>query len=161
VNSQPQRLSDQLHRLAYRGAYRVMRLYWQTLHPVTHGALVAVWSGGEVLLVQTSYLPYLSLPGGYVRRGETGRQAAARELREEVGLTVPPEALTPALDRQHSWEGKRERVEIFELELPERPRLALDRREVVAARFYRPQETRGLDLFPPGRTVIDRRRPGG
>jgi dGTP triphosphohydrolase len=45
VNAQTRRLCDQLHRLAYR----VMRLYWRTLHPLTHGALVAVWSAGEVL----------------------------------------------------------------------------------------------------------------
>src|SRR3954451_15855045 len=140
VIDQTRHLSDQLHRLVYRGAYRGMALYWGALHPATHGALVALWSGGEILLVQTSYLPYLSLPGGYVRRGESGREAAVRELREEIGLAVRPEALRPALDRQHSWEGKRERIEIFELDLPARPRLALDRREIVAARFFPPEE---------------------
>jgi 8-oxo-dGTP diphosphatase len=152
--------SDLLHRLVYRGAYRAMRLYWAAVHPRTHGALVAVWHAGEILVVRTSYLPYHSLPGGYVRRRETGRQAAARELREEIGLAVRPEDLVPALDRTHRWEGKRERIEIFDLDLPARPSLAIDGREIVEARFMRPEQTLALDLFPPGRAVIARRRPG-
>src|SRR6185369_16200092 len=75
---------DFLYRSAYRTAYRMMRLYWSMAHPATHGALLAIWNEGEILLVRNSYVPYYSLPGGYVHRDETGRQAAARELFEET-----------------------------------------------------------------------------
>jgi ADP-ribose pyrophosphatase YjhB (NUDIX family) len=145
---------DRLHHLAYRAAYRALRVYWAALHPATHGALVALWHEGKILLVRNSYLPYYSLPGGYVRRGETGREAAARELREETGLTVPAEELTPVLDLRHEWEGKHEHLEVFELAVSAPRPLTLDGREVIEARYVTPEEAMGLDVFPPIRQVI-------
>jgi len=148
---------DQLFRLLYRLAYRGMRVYWALVRPRTHGALVALWSGGEILLVRNSYTPYHSLPGGYVRRRETALEAARRELLEEVGLSLGAEGLARVVDVHHGWEGKRDHVEIFEAELPERPRVRVDGREVVAAAFYPPARALALDLFPPVRQAIERR----
>jgi 8-oxo-dGTP pyrophosphatase MutT (NUDIX family) len=37
-----------------------------------------------------------SLPGGLANRGESSAAAASRELAEETGIALPPEALTPA-----------------------------------------------------------------
>jgi 8-oxo-dGTP pyrophosphatase MutT (NUDIX family) len=128
-------LIDLIFRLAYRNAYRLMRLYWAVRHPTAHGALVAIWHEGQILLVQNSYVPYRSLPGGYVHSHETGRDAALRELRE----------------------GKHEHIEIFDLDVTERPRIEVDNREVVQARFFPPQEALKLELFPPIRRVIERR----
>lgn len=149
--------TDLLFRIAYRGAYRLMRAYWAVAHPRTHGALVLVWNGGEVLLVRNSYTRYHSAPGGYVKAGETGAVAAARELREETGLQSRPEDLRQALDEQHVWEGKQEHIEIFELESHDRPVIQVDNREVVSAQFYPPQRALELDLFPPLRKVISAR----
>jgi ADP-ribose pyrophosphatase YjhB (NUDIX family) len=151
---------DLLYRMLYRMAYRLMRVYWAVFHPRTHGALVALWHGGEVLLVQNSYTPYHSMPGGYVRPRETGREAARRELEEEVGIQVELSELQPVLDVQSRWEGKRDRVEIFELGLSRRPAFQVDNREVVEARFYAPVRALELNLFPPVRTAIQRRIGG-
>lgn len=148
---------DLFYRVAYRCAYRMMRVYWSAIHPQTHGALVAIWHQGEVLLVKNSYVPYHSLPGGYVRTTETGREAALRELFEETGIRASPSDLKPALDEQHEWEGKREHIEIFELDVTERSTVAVDHREVVAAAFHSPQDALRLQLFPPLRKVIERR----
>jgi 8-oxo-dGTP pyrophosphatase MutT (NUDIX family) len=152
---------DLLYRVAYRCAYRTMRVYWGALHPNTHGALVAVWHDGEVLLVKNSYVPYYSLPGGYVRRTETGREAALRELLEETGMRVAPSDLKPALDEVHDWEGKREHIEIFEVDAAQRPTVNVDHREVVSAQFHPPRQALELDLFPPLRKVIERRMLSG
>lgn len=40
----------------------------------------------RVLLVVPSYKPYRDIPGGYLEHGETPRQAAIREVREELGI---------------------------------------------------------------------------
>jgi 8-oxo-dGTP diphosphatase len=148
---------DFAYRVAYRCAYRMMRVYWAAMRPQTHGALVAIWHQGEVLLVKNSYVPYFSLPGGYVRRDETGREAALRELFEETGLRVSSSDLKLALDEQHDWEGKREHIEIFEVDVAERSTVAVDHREVVAAEFHSPTDALLLQLFPPLRRVIERR----
>jgi ADP-ribose pyrophosphatase YjhB (NUDIX family) len=148
---------DGLYRVAYRGAYKMMRVYWKVLRPQVHGALVAIWNEGEILLVKNSYVPYHSLPGGYVHRGETGRDAAIRELFEETGIRAAPSDLKVSLDLQHEWEGKREHLEIFDLDVPARPVIRVDNREVVEARFFSPKSALELHLFPPLRRVIEQR----
>jgi 8-oxo-dGTP diphosphatase len=151
---------DSLFRVAYRCAYQMMRTYWRLLHPTTHGALVALWYQGEILLVQNSYVRYRSLPGGYVGRNETGRDAAVRELREETGFEIRPFELKLALDQWHEWEGKHEHIEIFELDLKEAITIQVDNREVIEASFVAPARALEMNLFPPLREVIQRRLTG-
>jgi len=151
-------LVDRAFQLAYVCAYRMMRFYWAVRKPTTNGALVTLWNRGQVLLVRNSYVSYHTLPGGYLRRGETSRQAALRELREEVGVTASSDDLSLLIDETHEWEGKHDHVSIFALELPERPAIKVDHREVVDAAWYAPDEALKLDLFPPLRRAIERRK---
>ncbi|MBM3925999.1 MAG: NUDIX hydrolase [SAR202 cluster bacterium] len=54
-------------------------------------AAVVVERDGRVLMVKRNTEPGLGLwsfPGGYVNRGESVEEGAAREVREETGLTV-------------------------------------------------------------------------
>jgi ADP-ribose pyrophosphatase YjhB (NUDIX family) len=146
---------DRGFQLAYVCAYRLMRTYWRLRHPTTHGSLVAIWNRGEVLLVRNSYVPYYGLPGGYVRRGESARDAAMRELFEEVHVTASPEQLRLMLEETHEWEGKHDHVQIFALELPSRPSVAVDNREVVEASWWSPARALTLNLFPPLRHVLE------
>jgi 8-oxo-dGTP pyrophosphatase MutT (NUDIX family) len=44
---------------------------------------------GRVLLVKPTYKDGWDIPGGYVEPGESPKQAAAREIEEELGLTQP------------------------------------------------------------------------
>jgi ADP-ribose pyrophosphatase YjhB (NUDIX family) len=135
----------------------MMRTYWKLRHPTKHGSLVAVWAGGEVLLVRNSYVPYYCLPGGYVRGSETARQAAMRELAEEVGLTVRDDELELVLEETNDWEGKRDHVHIFELNVMARPQVKVDHREVVDGSWWTPDRALSLDLFPPVRRAIEQR----
>jgi 8-oxo-dGTP diphosphatase len=155
-------LTDAAHQRFYRSAYKLMKLYWAAARPKTHGALVAVWHGGRVLLVRQSYLDYHSMPGGYVKPGETAKQAAVRELHEELGVTVSEAQLVPVLDVTHEWNQHLDHVEVFTLDLDESPVVEIDNREVVDARFYTPEEALALDLFPPLRAVLKKRpKPSG
>jgi 8-oxo-dGTP diphosphatase len=151
-------LVDRGFQLAYVCAYRAMRTYWKVRRPTTHGTLIALWSRGEVLLVRNSYVPYYGLPGGYLQRGETARDAAVRELHEEVGITADAAQLELVLDRTHEWEGKLDHVQIFSLEVPSRPSVEVDHREVVEAAWWPPERALALELFPPLRDVIEQRR---
>jgi 8-oxo-dGTP pyrophosphatase MutT (NUDIX family) len=55
--------------------------------------LVALWHGGRLLMVRVRGRDCWELPGGRIEPGETPRQAAVRELREETGQDVAPERL--------------------------------------------------------------------
>ena len=44
---------------------------------------------GRVMMVVPSYKDYLDIPGGYIEHGETPTRAAAREVKEELGITPP------------------------------------------------------------------------
>jgi 8-oxo-dGTP diphosphatase len=147
-------LVDLAYQLGYFGAYRLVRLYWKARRPLTHGALVALWCEGRVLLVRNSYVGYYSAPGGYLRPGETARDAAVRELREEVGVVVDPARLVQSVEVTHDWEGRRDHVVVFSLEVTERPVVHVDYREVVEAFWFEPHEVARSEVFPPLKQAI-------
>ncbi|OEU90834.1 NUDIX hydrolase [Streptomyces abyssalis] len=41
----------------------------------------------RVLMVEPAYKDYWDIPGGYVEKGESPREACIREVREELGIT--------------------------------------------------------------------------
>ncbi|HEX8536059.1 MAG TPA: NUDIX hydrolase [Cystobacter sp.] len=128
-------LVDPFVRVAYRGAYTLARIWWFVRRPTTEGTLVGVWRGREVLLLQNSYKREFSLPGGGQNPGESPVETGSRELREEVGLHVPPERLRPVFVSQNRYVYKHDTCHFVELEVETEPRLVLDHREVVWARF--------------------------
>jgi 8-oxo-dGTP pyrophosphatase MutT (NUDIX family) len=128
-------LLDPFVRVAYRGAYTLALGYWFVRRPTTQGTLVGVWHGRKVLLLQNSYKRVFSLPGGGQHRGESPRETGARELREEVGLSVSPSELREVFETRGTDEYKRDRCHFVELEAEAEPTLALDNREVVWAAF--------------------------
>lgn len=62
---------------------------------------------GHVLLVQRGHSPgkgLLALPGGFLEQRETLEKSAQRELQEETGLALPPDA----------WQAALQGVEVFD-----------------------------------------------
>ena len=92
---------------------------------------MAVWLEDRVLAVRHSYTPGLGLPGGGANRGEDSRIAAARELKEEVGLMICPSQLRLV------WAIKLARgsANLYEARLDTVPTLRIDHREIVEAMF--------------------------
>lgn len=95
---------------------------------------------GRVLLVKPTYKDGWDIPGGYVEPGESPKQAAARELEEELGLTQSIGRLLVVDWAPHPDEGDK-LLFIFDggtvgQDVDE---LALDRQEIARAEFVAPE----------------------
>jgi 8-oxo-dGTP pyrophosphatase MutT (NUDIX family) len=150
-------LVDRGFQVAFIVAHRMLRSYWMLRRPRTQGTLVAVWSGGELLIVKNSYRKEYTLPGGYARSGETAAEAGARELAEECAIYVEPARLKDAYRAEHGFEFRKDDVAIVEVEIDSRPVVGIDNREVVWAGFKPPREILGMQIVPHLREYLEMR----
>ena len=134
-------------RTAFRIGFPLARLWWRLRRAEHEGALVAVRVGPALLLLRSSYRSEWNFPGGGIHPDELPEAAARRELFEEIGL--PAETLAAAGVTSGLWDGRRDRVHLFELRLDRLPGLTLDNREIVAARLVAPDELPGMALTGP------------
>jgi 8-oxo-dGTP pyrophosphatase MutT (NUDIX family) len=125
-----------LRRLGYRVAYRILWLAARVRAPRGRGAAAVLLCRGEILLVRHTYGPdRWELPGGGVRRGEEPAAALARELEEELGLSVsdPVSLLVlpgPGRLRHHH-------THIYRVDLEE-PRVRVDPVEIAEVGWFDP-----------------------
>ena len=75
--------------LIRQGRNLLVHTWFRLARPMTLGARVLAVNGdGQICLIRHTYTPGWHLPGGGVERGESCRQAAIKEAREEAGLLV-------------------------------------------------------------------------
>lgn len=149
-------LPDALWRIGLRAAYRILRVAWWLRRPVMHGAYVAVWQDDRLLLVRNSYRRGETVPCGAIGRSESPRQAAARELAEEVGIAVPEAELHFACELEVDFESKRDHAHFFELRSSRELSVRIDDREVVWAGFVERSDLAGRPLVPHVRGYLER-----
>ena len=73
------------------------------------GASIAVFKGDTVLLVRRGRAPFRglwSLPGGSIEPGESAREAAFRELKEEAGITAEIEGVVENVELAVTDDGR-------------------------------------------------------
>ena len=76
-------------RLAMTAAHKLMKAGWFVRRPRTFGAHgIALTPERRIVLVRLRYAPGWRVPGGGRAAGEDPKEAALRELREEIGMTV-------------------------------------------------------------------------
>jgi 8-oxo-dGTP pyrophosphatase MutT (NUDIX family) len=137
-----------------RLAYLAARAVWFVARPLHTGAVIALWQEGKVLLVYQGYRRSWSFPGGGVGARETPKDAALRELREELGLALDPALLRHVLTVPDDYEHRRETVHIFEAPLAGVPKI--DRFELLDLALLPPDQALARPLPPHVREYLVR-----
>jgi len=116
-------------------------------------------SSGRVLITQRPQHKQLGglweFPGGKVEPGEAPEQALSRELKEELDLTVEPDALDPFAFASHAYPD-------FHLLMPLYVAtkfggvIKLDPNAAQGARWVKPAELPSIDM-PPADVVLVKR----
>jgi 8-oxo-dGTP pyrophosphatase MutT (NUDIX family) len=107
---------------------------------------------GRLLLVQRAAgkpLPlHWGVPSGKIEPGETARMAVVRELAEEVGLVVQPDAPAEVVSAIVADRGTVFEYVSFHLELASEPKLRLGADEIAKANWVDPNDITGRQVVP-------------
>ena len=113
---------------------------------------------GRVLLIRRAKNPAmgkLAPPGGFIDIGETAEQAAAREVREEVGLSLASLSFLCSAPHSYVYSGLTYPVlDLFFSATTEDDLVRIDRDEVTSLDWYEPRSIDPNELaFPSMQTA--------
>ncbi len=134
--------------------YKLGLCFWRVYKPLSTGVYIAVWCKNNILLIKNSYKKDYTLPSGGIKKGESLNTAAARELFEEVNITVNPDELKFVGAYLNRYEYKRDTINLFEIRLKCEPAIQVDNREVIWAAFIDSADVMRFQLFPTVRTYL-------
>ena len=122
-----------------------------------YGVYVAVWHREKLLIIKNSYKKRFTIPCGRIKRGEDIAEAAVRELREEVGITLEKSQIkfVGKYSAKHTYAT--DVGSFFEFKTAELPKVRVDNREVTWAEFLTLDQISGLKLSPTVKTWLENR----
>lgn len=110
-------------------------------------SLVVVVHADVVLMMFDSWRRQWELPGGMREQGETARQAAVRELREETGIQAVGLAFAAVAEFDLTKPVRREFLAVYRVQLRAVPSLVVND-EAVGFRWWRPSEPVSEGMSP-------------
>ncbi|HSC03420.1 MAG TPA: NUDIX domain-containing protein [Solirubrobacteraceae bacterium] len=147
------RLPLQVRRAAMRVAYAGLRTYWFVARPRVVGVKCVLTHGNDVLLVRHTYGHRAwDLPGGTVRRREVPRDAAEREMHEELGRRI--EDWTSLGELFVNTNHHDDNLHLFQARV-DAPELDLNLTELAEAAWF-PRDALPTDLSRYVRTILKR-----
>jgi 8-oxo-dGTP pyrophosphatase MutT (NUDIX family) len=147
------RVSVQVRRAAIRLAYAGLRTYWFVARPRLVGVKCVLIDGEDVLLVRHTYGNRgWDFPGGTVRRREVPREAAKREMQEELGRRI--EDWTPLGELFVNTDHHDDNLHLFLARVEDRA-LDLNLTELAEADWF-PRDALPADLARYVRAILVR-----
>ncbi len=107
--------------------------------------MICIDDQSRVLLVRPTYKDYWDVPGGYVTQGESPRDAAIREVREELGVDVRIGHLL-AVDWAPSVKDGDKLLFLFSGQLPSDAVFSFADGEIDETRYVDVDELEGLTI---------------
>jgi 8-oxo-dGTP diphosphatase len=146
-NRTPQTIRGQI----YQALFPLAKLYFRIFRPKTTGSAVVIQKDGQVLLVRNTYgTQRWGFPGGGVKRGEDPALAAAREVQEEVGLTVLDLAPVSCFPFRHHYRNDTVHLYAATAAMNE---LSIDRAEILEARWFPVEQVTSLEKTSIGEQI--------
>lgn len=129
-------------------------------HERSYGFVPVYRSKGEdqfLLVRQTD--GHWSFPKGHIEEGETPMRTARRELLEECGITEIQVDPDHSFTEKYTFIGRDgapvSKTTILFLGFLRTPNVSIQETEVLEYRFVTLDESRGMDLFPGTRRILD------
>jgi 8-oxo-dGTP pyrophosphatase MutT (NUDIX family) len=110
-------------------------------------SLVVVTHANAVLMMFDSWRKQWEVPGGMRESGESPRQAAVRELREETGLEAADLTFAGVAEFELTKPQRRELLAVYHIQLEAPPRLTVND-EALDFRWWPPSDPMGDDMSP-------------
>lgn len=122
-------------------------------------AAALIDSSGRVLITQRPQHKQLGglweFPGGKVELGEAPEAALVRELREELDLTVEPDALDPFAFASHAYPDFHLLMPLYVIERWQ-GEVKLDANAAQAMQWVAPSALRNIEMPPADVVLVDR-----
>jgi 8-oxo-dGTP diphosphatase len=116
-------------------------------HVAVSASLVVAFHANAVLMMFDSRRKQWELPGGTREPGETTRQTAVRELREETGIHLVDLTFAAVAEFDLTTPDRRELLAVYQVHLHAVPRLTVND-EALDFRWWSPSEQVGEDMSP-------------